>query len=129
MLQILPAEAQAVLATARHAECSGTGSLGQEQAALIQRADTFFIATHHEAEADNPVSIRSGNDISHRGGAPGFVQLDAPDTLRWADYTGNNFFQTLGETISHTVPTICFSGQEILRNSDTTLQKWKNSLT
>ena len=36
--------------------------------------------------------------MSHRGGSPGFVQL-APDhtTLRWADFTGNDMFNTLGE--------------------------------
>jgi len=42
------------------AEHSSTGPLQPAQADLIQRADTFFIATHHEAEADDPVSIRSG---------------------------------------------------------------------
>ncbi len=40
----------------------------------------------------------AGADMSHRGGSPGFVQL-APDhkTLRWADFTGNDMFNTLGE--------------------------------
>ena len=66
------------------------------QADMVRRADTFFVATHHEADADDPVGVKSGNDISHRGGPPGFVQLEGLDRLRWPDYVGNNFFQTLG---------------------------------
>ena len=88
--------AQPILGSPQHAEQSGKGALGQAQANLIQRADTFFIATYHEAEADDPVGVRSGNDVSHRGGPPGFVQLEGLDRLRWPDYVGNNFFQTLG---------------------------------
>lgn len=39
----------------------------------------------------------AGCDVSHRGGQPGFVQVAAGGaTLRWADYTGNDFFNTLG---------------------------------
>jgi predicted pyridoxine 5'-phosphate oxidase superfamily flavin-nucleotide-binding protein len=58
------------------------------QAALIRRADTFFIASAHPQQ---------GADVSHRGGRPGFVQIcgDA-DTLRFPDYPGNRMFQTLG---------------------------------
>jgi len=40
--------------------------------------------------------VFAGNDISHRGGPPGFVMLDGLDKLRWPDYIGNDFFQTLG---------------------------------
>lgn len=94
------AEAQAAATTSAQCEQASTGPLGPAQAALIQRADTFFVASHHEAEPDDPVSIRSGADVSHRGGPPGFVQLEGPDRLRWPDYVGNNFFQTLGETLS-----------------------------
>ena len=83
------------------AEQSGCINIGPEQASLIQRADTFFIATYHEAEPDDPVSIKAGNDISHRGGPPGFVQLNALDVLTWPDYIGNNFFQTLGEVLCY----------------------------
>ena len=93
------AEAHAAASTSAQREQASTGPLGPAQAELIQRADTFFVATHHEAEPDDPVSIRSGADVSNRGGAPGFVQLEGPDRLRWPDYVGNNFFHTLGEIL------------------------------
>jgi predicted pyridoxine 5'-phosphate oxidase superfamily flavin-nucleotide-binding protein len=55
--------------------------------ALIDRADTFFLATR---SADGRL------DASHRGGEPGFVTVVDEATLRWSDYPGNNMFQTLG---------------------------------
>ena len=53
---------------------------------LIERADTFFLGTTHPA---------SGNDASHRGGPAGFVRVHHDD-LCWADYPGNNLFNSLG---------------------------------
>jgi predicted pyridoxine 5'-phosphate oxidase superfamily flavin-nucleotide-binding protein len=84
------------LAEASASGTSGTGALPPEQATLVDCADTFFIATHHVADADDDVTVRSGNDVSHRGGAPGFVRAAAPGRLRWPDFVGNNFFNTLG---------------------------------
>lgn len=61
--------------------------------ARIRTADTFFIATHAAAAG----SERSGGaDVSHRGGKPGFIRVDAPDTLLWPDFAGNSYFNTLG---------------------------------
>lgn len=60
---------------------------------LIDRADTFFIATHHAGPVDEPTS---GSDVSHRGGRPGFVRVATGQTLVFPDYPGNNFFNTLG---------------------------------
>ena len=97
-------DASAPAGGAPHAEQSGRAGLGQAQADLVRTADTFFIATHHEADSDDPVGIKSGNDISHRGGPPGFVRLDGPDRLRWPDYIGNNFFQSLGEARYSSMP-------------------------
>lgn len=63
---------------------------------LIANADTFFIATSHPAVAiEDSQSQGEGVDVSHRGGRPGFVRLDG-DTLVAPDYTGNFFFNTLG---------------------------------
>ncbi len=90
---------EALSGRSQHAEHSGKGALGSAQADMVCRADTFFVATHHEADADDPVGVKAGNDISHRGGPPGFVKLDGLDRLRWPDYIGNNFFQTLGEPL------------------------------
>ena len=101
-LRILPEQAQAPhSAASMPAEQSSCSHLGPEQASLIHKADTFFIATYHEAELDDPVSVRAGNDISHRGGPPGFVQLNGLDRLTWPDYIGNNFFQSLGEVLCY----------------------------
>ncbi|WP_377270310.1 pyridoxamine 5'-phosphate oxidase family protein [Peterkaempfera sp. SMS 1(5)a] len=62
-------------------------SLGVAQQLRIATADTFFIAS-----ADGP----GDTDASHRGGNPGFVEVVAPDRLRWPEYAGNNMFMTLG---------------------------------
>lgn len=66
----------------------------------ITRADTFFIASHAPRQAprgsvDDVPSL--GSDVSHRGGLPGFVQVSEDGrTLTWPDYSGNRFFNTLG---------------------------------
>jgi hypothetical protein len=54
--------------------------------ALIEAADTFFIGTTHPTR---------GADASHRGGPTGFVRAN-PGEVWWADYRGNNMFNTLG---------------------------------
>lgn len=59
----------------------------RDRRALIEHADTFFLATR---SADGRL------DASHRGGEPGFVTVADEATLRWSDYPGNNMFQTLG---------------------------------
>ena len=64
-------------------------SLGQQL--RIARADTFFIASGHGA---------TGLDASHRGGAPGFVEVLDERRIAWPDYTGNSMFQTLGNLAS-----------------------------
>lgn len=78
-------------ATARRSSEAGDGqhgvTLDPERAALIRRADTFFVATAHASR---------GADASHRGGNPGFVKLLDEVTLRIPDYRGNSMFNTLG---------------------------------
>lgn len=70
----------------------GTGALPHAALALIGQADTFFIATT-AGRANGPAH---GADVSHRGGRPGFVQVDAKGRLAWPDFQGNNFFNTIG---------------------------------
>lgn len=53
----------------------------------VEAADTLFVASVHP---------RRGADVSHRGGAPGFVRVLDPTTLRIPDYQGNSLFNTLG---------------------------------
>jgi predicted pyridoxine 5'-phosphate oxidase superfamily flavin-nucleotide-binding protein len=70
--------------------------LDEAAAALIAGADTFFIATAHP-QAGQGASPAFGVDVSHRGGPPGFVQVEAvASTLTVPDYVGNFFFNTLG---------------------------------
>jgi uncharacterized protein len=59
---------------------------------MLSAADTFFIASAYPA-ADEARS--HGVDVSHRGGNPGFIRV-ADGVLRVPDYTGNNYFNTLG---------------------------------
>lgn len=70
-----------------------TGSEGlvltKTQRELVDRADTFFIASAHPEQ---------GADASHRGGAPGFVHAE-PTRITWPDYSGNNMFNTLGNLL------------------------------
>ncbi|TVT49549.1 MAG: ferredoxin [Denitromonas halophila] len=76
---------------------SMTDGLTQRQRALIGAADTLFIGSGHvrpEGAASN------GYDASHRGGAPGFVQVVDGAHLRIPDYAGNNFFNTIGNLVA-----------------------------
>jgi hypothetical protein len=58
--------------------------------AEVAAADTFFVATTSGAGVE-----AGGVDISHRGGPPGFVQVDG-QVLTIPDYRGNRYFNTLG---------------------------------
>ncbi len=62
-------------------------ALSTAQREWLARTDTFFVATRHAA---------AGLDVSHRGGAPGFVEVVDDRHLAWPDYSGNMMFQTLG---------------------------------
>ncbi|GAA3384032.1 pyridoxamine 5'-phosphate oxidase family protein [Cryptosporangium minutisporangium] len=62
-------------------------SLDDAQIAAVRRADTFFVATRHPG---------GDTDASHRGGAPGFVEVLDGNHLRWPDYAGNSMYLTFG---------------------------------
>lgn len=62
-------------------------ALDDARTRLIERADTLFVASRHPER---------GLDISHRGGAPGFVRVVTPTRIRIPDYRGNSMFNTLG---------------------------------
>ncbi|PWC44342.1 pyridoxamine 5'-phosphate oxidase family protein [Azospirillum sp. TSO22-1] len=60
--------------------------------ALVAQADTFFLAT----------AAPAGVDVSHRGGAPGFVRVDEGDgrtVLTAPDFRGNFFFNSFGNLV------------------------------
>jgi predicted pyridoxine 5'-phosphate oxidase superfamily flavin-nucleotide-binding protein len=54
---------------------------------IITKVDVLFLATGH---------AQRGNDASHRGGSPGFLEVIGKNTLRLPDYPGNGLFNSLG---------------------------------
>lgn len=67
-------------------------TLSEEVVTLVNKADTFFIATQH---------LQYGTDVSHRGGMPGFVRAEDDRTLVFPDYSGNAMFNTLGNAVCY----------------------------
>ena len=57
---------------------------------MIAAADVLFLATGH---------AQRGNDASHRGGSPGFIEILNKNTLRIPDYPGNGLFNSLGNVV------------------------------
>jgi predicted pyridoxine 5'-phosphate oxidase superfamily flavin-nucleotide-binding protein len=66
--------------------------------ALVRQADTFFIATAHP-QALREGSTSQGADVSHRGGKPGFVHVQDDTHLLVPDFSGNSYFNTLGNLL------------------------------
>jgi hypothetical protein len=63
--------------------------------ATIAAADTFFVASYADIDAD---LSRRAVDVSHRGGRPGFVRIDG-DVLTVPDFAGNLHFNTIGNLL------------------------------
>jgi predicted pyridoxine 5'-phosphate oxidase superfamily flavin-nucleotide-binding protein len=63
---------------------------------LIAWADTAFVASH---AGTDPAGGGHGADVSHRGGLPGFIGLDAGGAIVIPDFAGNRFFNTLGNLL------------------------------
>jgi len=61
---------------------------------IVARADVLFIASSHLGGEGRS----HGVDVSHRGGRPGFVDVQG-DTLSVPDFRGNRFFNTLGNLL------------------------------
>jgi uncharacterized protein len=68
--------------------------LDPEAQALIDKAETFFIAS----AAPSGKGAAGGCDISHRGGNAGFVRIDG-NTLTIPDFRGNRYFNTFGNLL------------------------------
>ncbi|WP_434576202.1 pyridoxamine 5'-phosphate oxidase family protein [Pseudomonas sp. Z3-6] len=60
---------------------------------LVTAADSFYIATYVVRDGERQV------DASHRGGKPGFVRMDEDGSLTIPDFSGNLFFNTLGNIL------------------------------
>lgn len=79
---------------ARRSEALVSDRLDTDARRIIEAADTFFVASYVDRD-------REGRqvDVSHRGGRPGFVRVDADGGLTVPDFTGNLFFNTLGNYV------------------------------
>ncbi len=78
------------------AEVEYATELSDADRAMLSRADTFFIAS---ANLASRAKLARGADVSHRGGMPGFVRVDNANTLTTPDFSGNRFFNTLGNLV------------------------------
>lgn len=79
-------------------------TLDDRARALIANADAFFVASY----ADLPDKGRQV-DVSHRGGKPGFVRIDADGGMTIPDFAGNLFFNTLGNFMVNPVAGVTFA--------------------
>ncbi|WP_233236946.1 pyridoxamine 5'-phosphate oxidase family protein [Bordetella sp. LUAb4] len=72
--------------------------LDDDAKALIARSDAFFVASYVDlpTPGSDPLQRERQVDVSHRGGKPGFVRLDADGGMTIPDFNGNLFFNTLG---------------------------------
>lgn len=80
--------------------------LSTAAAALVARADTLFIASTAPGQ---------GVDVSHRGGKPGFVRVAtgaSGTVLSFPDFSGNFFFNTLGNISAHPAAGLLFIDHE-----------------
>lgn len=74
---------------------------------IITAADTFFVASYTDREGEGRQV-----DVSHRGGRPGFVRIDADGGLTIPDFNGNLFFNTLGNFLVNPRAGLLFLDQE-----------------
>lgn len=101
--------------------------LDEEARRLIKNADTFFVATSSGSNTENG----NGNDISHRGGKPGFIRIDG-DRLTVPDFMGNKFFNTLGNMLVEpraALLFIDFTTGDLLHLQGTTEVLWNSDET
>lgn len=70
-------------------------SLDDASRATIESADTFFVASYVDLPEGRQV------DVSHRGGDKGFARIGEDGMLTIPDYSGNRYFNTLGNLIKN----------------------------
>lgn len=77
----------------------------QRTITLLEKADTFFIATAFRDEKGKP---NQGADVSHRGGKPGFVKVEGDRSFVFPDFAGNKHFNTLGNILLNSKTGVLF---------------------
>ena len=93
-------------------------ALGADQIGNILKADVFFVTSRH---------VERGLDASHRGGAPGFIEMPAAGTLRIPDYQGNSMFNTLGNLLTDPHAALAipdFARKRVLQLTGEATVKW-----
>lgn len=70
-------------------------AMDAEMRQVIARSDTFFVASYSPDGDGQPAGV----DVSHRGGLPGFIKIDDEGVLTIPDFSGNRFFNTLGNLL------------------------------
>jgi len=68
-----------------HYKSSGT-AINAQLENIINQSDTAFVASNGP----------NGADVSHRGGASGFIKCESDNKITVPDYKGNSMFNTLG---------------------------------
>jgi len=104
--------------------------LSAKQHALINRADSLFVASASPIETESGLANTElsahGADASYRGGFPGFIEVKG-QTLRIPDYKGNSMFNTLGNIEIYPragIAIIDFENHQILHLSGTAKVLW-----
>jgi hypothetical protein len=73
-------------------------------AGLLAKAETSFLAS---------VSPDGGPDVAHRGGPPGFLELDAAKrSLTWPEYVGDGVFKSAGNVRATGIMTLLVPDHE-----------------
>ncbi|MBP0588573.1 pyridoxamine 5'-phosphate oxidase family protein [Paraburkholderia sp. LEh10] len=82
------------------------GGLTGRARAMVESADTFFVASY-VGDGD-----RRQVDVSHRGGKAGFVRIGDDGRLTIPDFAGNLFFATLGNFVVNSRAGLVFADFE-----------------
>ncbi|KAH6638465.1 oxidoreductase-like protein [Boeremia exigua] len=69
---------------------------------LIEKADMFFLSTATNIDMDT----------NHRGGPPGFVRIISPTTIVFPEYSGNRYYQSLGNAYTNPLIGVTFPQYE-----------------
>ncbi|ETW00594.1 hypothetical protein H310_07168 [Aphanomyces invadans] len=90
-------------------------SLTEEEIDHVHRASTLFLASRH-IDAKDPRSTDMG--LNHRGGSRGFARVgEAGTTINVPDFSGNRFYQSLGNIQTDKVAGLvvpCFETGDLL---------------
>jgi len=79
--------------------------LPQAVCGVLCRTDTVFLASasSRASQAGQAGAVGEGVDVSHRGGAPGFLRVHearGATVIELPDYAGNRLFNTLGNVLT-----------------------------